>query len=312
MNRQSTTSTLILLLISVFCWGSVFPFSKPVLESMSQQSLVIWRFSIASLCLIIYLLVKRQPWPHLRFGQYLWLAFISVLGVGGFNLLLFTGIKHTAATNGALVMALSPLVTALMVAGLARKWISRAQSFSLLVGLFGVLLVITNGSWQRLMQFQFNQGDITVIAAMLLWSAYTTASQKVTSWLPVIPFTLISLLTGDIFILIASAIQGDIHPIQELINLSGGGIVSVVYIGIFGTVVGYLFFLNGVQKLGSATASLFFNFIPVFAALTAMMMGQSVTPIQLSGMAIVLIGLSLPPLLRTMKQRRTNRLCEVN
>lgn len=310
MKQQSTFITIVLLLISVFCWGSVFPVSKVVLEHMSQNSLVVWRFSIAAFCLVLYLLFKAERWPKLTMAQYTWAIAISLVGVGGFNLLLFTGVKHTTATNGALVMALSPLVTLLMVCAISRKWISRAQAFSLIIGLAGVLLVITKGSWQALLQFEFNQGDITIITAMLLWSAYTTASQKMSHWLPVLPFTLISMLSGDAFILAANSLQGDIHPITELLNLSLNELLAMLYIGVFGTVVGYLFFLNGVQKLGSASAALFFNLIPVFAALTAVMMGQEVTAIQLTGMLIVMLGLMLPQLLKMIRQRTEPQGCE--
>lgn len=312
MKHQTPIVTVSLLVLSIFSWGSVFPVSKLVLGQMTENSLVVWRFTIAALCLMICLLVKRQRWPQLSIRQYAWVLLISLIGVGGFNLLLFTGVKQTAATNGALVMALSPLVTALMVAALSRKWLSRTQALSLAIGLSGVLLVITNGSWQALAQFQFNQGDLTVIAAMLLWSAYTTASQKVAGWLPLLPFTLVSMLAGDAFILVFNATQGDIHPVTELLSLPLQGIMAVVYIGVFGTVVGYVFFLNAVQRLGSATAALFFNLIPVCAALTAVMMGQEVTSIQVTGMAVVLLGLTLPQLLKLVRQRNTIQTCDVN
>ncbi|HEY9042262.1 MAG TPA: DMT family transporter [Rheinheimera sp.] len=312
MKHQTPIVTVSLLVLSIFSWGSVFPVSKLVLGQMTENSLVVWRFSIAALCLVICLLVKRQHWPQLSIRQYAWVLLISLIGVGGFNLLLFTGVKQTAATNGALVMALSPLVTALMVAALSRKWLNRTQTLSLAIGLSGVLLVITKGSWQALAQFQFNQGDLTIIAAMLLWSAYTTASQKVAGWLPLLPFTLVSMLAGDAFILAFNATQGDIHPVTELLSLPLQGIMAVIYIGVFGTVVGYVFFLNAVQRLGSAPAALFFNLIPVCAALTAVMMGQEVTSIQVTGMAVVLLGLTLPQLLKLVRQRNTIQTCDVN
>ena len=305
MKHQTPIVTVSLLVLSIFSWGSVFPVSKLVLGQMTENSLVVWRFTIAALCLMICLLVKRQRWPQLSIRQYAWVLLISLIGVGGFNLLLFTGVKQTAATNGALVMALSPLVTALMVAALSRKWLNRTQTLSLAIGLSGVLLVITKGSWQALAQFQFNQGDLTIIAAMLLWSAYTTASQKVAGWLPLLPFTLVSMLAGDAFILAFNATQGDIHPVTELLSLPLQGIMAVIYIGVFGTVIGYLFFLNAVQRLGSAPAALFFNLIPVCAALTALMMGQKVTSVQVTGMAVVLLGLMLPQLLKLIRQRNT-------
>ncbi|WP_417705752.1 DMT family transporter [Rheinheimera aquimaris] len=312
MKHQTPIVTVSLLVLSIFSWGSVFPVSKLVLGQMTENSLVVWRFTIAALCLMICLLVKRQRWPQLSIRQYAWVLLISLIGVGGFNLLLFTGVKQTAATNGALVMALSPLVTALTVAALSRKWLNRTQTLSLAIGLSGVLLVITKGSWQALAQFQFNQGDLTIIAAMLLWSAYTTASQKVAGWLPLLPFTLVSMLAGDAFILAFNATQGDIHPVTELLSLPLQGIMAVIYIGVFGTVVGYVFFLNAVQRLGSAPAALFFNLIPVCAALTAVMMGQEVTSIQVTGMAVVLLGLMLPQLLKLVRQRNTIQTCDVN
>ncbi len=306
--------TICLLLLSVFGWGSVFPLSKFVLADMSQHALVIWRFSIAAAALLLYLLLqwlagKPQPWPRLHWRQYLWLLTISLIGVGGFNLLLFSGIKQTAATNGALVMALSPLVTALLVALLSRRWLGRGQSFSLLLGLAGVLLVISNGDWHSLQQFAFNQGDLTIIAAMLLWSVYTTASQQATRWLPVLPFTLLSMLAGDLFILLASSVQGNIHPIDELLQLPAASLLALLYIGLVGTVLAYMFFLHDVQQLGPATAALFFNLIPVFAVITALLLGQSVSAVQLTGMSIVLLALTLPQLYQWLRRRTAPSAC---
>jgi len=307
MNNSTSRQTILLLLISIFGWGSVFPLSKLVLEQMSQHSLVVWRFTIAALCLLVYLPVHMRrhptPWPKLSWRHYLWMISISLVGVGGFNLMLFSGVKHTAATNGALVMALSPLVTALMVALLSRRWLSSMQSAGLALGLGGVLLVISKGQLQTLLQFEFNQGDLTIIAAMLLWSAYTTASQQATRWLPVVPYTLISMLAGDLFILLASRWQSDVHPLDELLQLPLTGLLAMLYIGVGGTVLAYLFFLQGVQKLGSATASLFFNLIPVFAALTALLLGQQVSLVQAMGMAIVLLALMLPQLYNWLKPK---------
>ena len=192
---------------------------------------------------------------------------------------------------------------AAIVALLSRRWLSSMQSVSLALGLGGVLLVISKGQLQTLLQFEFNQGDLTIIAAMLLWSAYTTASQQATRWLPVVPYTLISMLAGDLFILLASRWQGDVHPLDELLQLPLTGLLSMLYIGVVGTVLAYLFFLQGVQKLGSATASLFFNLIPVFAALTALLLGQQVSMVQAAGMAIVLLALMLPQLYNWLKPK---------
>ncbi|MCD8475673.1 MAG: DMT family transporter [Shewanella fodinae] len=83
-------------------------------------------------------------------------------------------------------------------------------------------------------------------------------------------------------------------------------ISEVLYVAIFGTVAGYLLWINGVRRLGSATASVFFNFVPIFAVLTAFLMGQPVTQLQLLGIAVVIAGLLLP---RLKLPKRTPQPC---
>lgn len=183
------------------------------------------------------------------------------------------------------------------------EWLSRQQVFSLVGGLAGVLLVITNGSVQQLLNFSFNQGDVMIAAGMLAWSGYTICSQRVGHWLPVLPFTLLSMIAASVSMSVVGLGRGEFHPWQELMGLSTTALSSVLYIGLFATVLGYLFWINGVKALGPAKASVFFNLVPVFAALTALAMGQAVTEIQLVGMLIVILALMLPMLVNLRATR---------
>ena len=303
MKSHTPYMTFVCLLICVFSWGSVFPIAKRVLEEMSGESLVFWRFTIAAVTLALYIVFTRQAWPKLSLAQYIVIALVGVIGVGGLNLALFNGLQHTSAANGALIMALSPLVTSIVNGLLQREWLSRQQVFSLVGGLAGVLLVITNGSVQQLLNFSFNQGDVMIAAGMLAWSGYTICSQRVGHWLPVLPFTLLSMIAASVSISVVGLGRGEFHPWLELMELSATAFSSVLYIGLFATVLGYLFWINGVKALGPAKASIFFNLVPVFAALTALAMGQAVTEIQLVGMLIVILALMLPMLVNLRAAR---------
>ena len=83
-------------------------------------------------------------------------------------------------------------------------------------------------------------------------------------------------------------------------------VLLLVRIGIFGTVGGYLLWIFGVKQLGAANASLFFNFVPVFAVLIAIAFGQNVSPLQLLGISIVIAGLLLPRIAKWQKERLIN------
>lgn len=294
MNHSSSTKAIVLLILCTFFWGSCFPIGKHALNEVHALTLVLWRFVIAAFCLALYLKASRTRLPTLSAKQWVWVIVVSAVGVGGLNLGLFTGLEYTSATNGSLIMAISPLMTSLIACLVMRTLPTVAQCFSLMVSLTGVLLVITNGHVSTLFDMEFNHGDKLIFSGMLAWSFYTYCSQSISRWMPVVPYTFFGMLSGASVIGLMCLISPDVHPINELLNSSLIGSAEVVYIGVFGTVAGYLLWLYGVRLLGSSTASLFFNFVPVFAVLTAFMMGQSVTQVQMLGIAIVIAALLLP------------------
>ncbi|WP_038183395.1 DMT family transporter [Vibrio rhizosphaerae] len=294
MKSNSTMKAVVLLIICTFFWGSSFPIGKHALEEVHALTLVFWRFIIAATCLAGYLKVKRMPEMHLSVYQWCWVVSVSIVGVGGLNLGLFTGLATTNATNGSLIMALSPLMTSLIACIALRTFPSFVQCISLLVSLAGVLMVITNGHLETLFSMQINHGDQLIFGGMLAWSFYTYFSQGISRWMPVIPYTFIGMLSGASVIGIMCLVSPEVYPFAELWHSTALGISEVVYIGVFGTVAGYLLWLNGVRHLGSANAALFFNFVPIFSVLTSFMLGQAVTQLQLLGIAVVIIGLLLP------------------
>ncbi|WGY45311.1 DMT family transporter [Vibrio sp. ABG19] len=294
MNSDSILKAVVLLLICTFFWGSSFPIGKHALQEVNALTLVFWRFVIAAACLALYVRVARMPKPVITNRQWLWVFAVSAVGVGGLNLGLFTGLAYTSATNGSLIMALSPLMTSLIASVAQRSWPSRAQCFSLLVSLTGVLMVITNGHLETLLSLQINHGDKLIFSGMLAWSLYTYFSQGISRWMAVIPYTLVGMLSGVAVIGVMCLFSSDVHPFAELFNASAVGISEVVYIGLFATVAGYLLWLNGVRRLGSASAALFFNFVPIFSVLTSFVMGHAVTQLQLAGIGLVVAGLLLP------------------
>ncbi|OOF22035.1 EamA family transporter [Salinivibrio sp. IB574] len=297
---MTTTASLwkavALLILCAFFWGSTFPIGKDALNEVNALTLVFWRFAVAAMCLGVYLKLTRTRVPTLSAKQWLWATTVSAVGIGGLNLCLFTGLEYTQATNGSLIMALSPLVTSLIACIAIRALPRKGQVFSLVVSLSGVLVVITNGQWQVLSELNFNQGDQMIFTGMFAWSAYTFFSQGIGRWMPVIPYTFLGMLSGATVIGIMCALTPKVHPFGEVWVASPLTVSELLYIGVLGTVAGYLLWLNGVRHLGSANAALFFNFVPVFAVLTAFLMGQAVSQLQVVGIVIVIAGLLLPRL----------------
>lgn len=273
-------------------WGSVFPLAQVVMHHMSDISLAIWRFALSTFGIGVYCIIRKEHWPRLSPAAYLGLLILGVVGVGVFNIVFLGGLSQTSATNGALIMSLSPAVTTLLSALFALKIPEKKMMLSLLLSFIGVIVVITHGQADVLLHMQFNHGDLYMFAAMLTWSFYTLFSQKMANYLSPLLLTFSTMLTGTLTLVVVS-LYSHITPVHELLQLSGSSLSLLVYIGLIATVLGYAFWVNGISKFGAPKASLFYNLLPVFAALMAYLLGQPLTSIQIAGMVIVLAGLSV-------------------
>jgi len=306
MNRSTNTNAVLFLLLCAVFWGACFPVGKHALGEVHALTLMIWRFTIASICLLVYAKWKHIAFPILTSKQWAYAIGISIIGVSGFNLGVFIGLAHTNASNGALIMALSPLTTSLISSLLQLTLPTKGTIFSLVVCLSGVLIVLTDGELKRLLGFEFNQGDQMIFIGMLCWSVYTYFTQSISRWMPIIPFTIVGMISGVGVISLVSVLSAGVYPLQESLAISQKVFADLVFIGVFGTVAGYLLWISGVKQLGAASASLFFNFVPVFAVLTAFFYGQRVTELQLLGIVIVITGLLFPRIAKWQQQRFAN------
>ncbi len=70
--------------------------------------------------------------------------------------------------------------------------------------------------------------------------------------------------------------------------------LCLVYLGVFGTVFGFVWFYQGIQKIGAMRAGLFINFVPISAVLLAFfLLGEPLTPSLLIGAVLVSTGVYL-------------------
>jgi len=69
---------------------------------------------------------------------------------------------------------------------------------------------------------------------------------------------------------------------------------SILYLGIFGTVIGFVWYYEGVKQIGPTKAGLFINFVPISAILLAyLILREPITVSLLVGAGLVVSGVYL-------------------
>ena len=105
-------------------------------------------------------------------------AFQALTGIAGFHVCVCLALQQTAATNALLFFSISPLMIVFASRLVHGTPVSRMQPPAIAVSLGGVLVILTRGDWEHLRAFRFNRGDLRMLLAVTLWSAYSVMLKR--------------------------------------------------------------------------------------------------------------------------------------
>ena len=294
---QRTGPVYIKLVLTMFFWGGTFVAGKWAVGEAPPFFVAFLRFAIASL--VLWALVawrKRGSDPRFPipgdWAQWAELFSLGLTGVFLYNFVFLTGLSWTSATNGSLIVAFNPMLTAVLSALWLKERVRPVQAGGFLLALLGVGVVVTRGSIAVMRSLSFNPGDLLMLGAPLAWALYTILGKKVLARFPPLVATAYAALFGTLLLLPAAAIEGSL--LTGATRLSVYGWMSVLQLALLGTVVGFVWWYDGVAELGAARASVFVNLVPIFGVLlSALILSERLNVSQLAGGILVGVGVGI-------------------
>lgn len=279
---------ILLVTLSAFFWGTNFNAGSIVVSSVSPLTAASERFFIATLAIFVFMLFKDKG--NISTFRLNWkpLILLGLCGITGFNLAFFIGLQTTSPLNGALIMATSPVTTLLIASITEKQRVSWPQAVGMLISLIGVILVISHGDIDNILKLHFTRGDLIILLGNLAWATYTVGCRRFISDSTPLQTTAFTMLFGTIGIVVFSFYQSDL--IKEIEEISTYNQIILIYMGLVGSVLAYLFWNVGIKELGAANTSLFFNLVPVFTLLLAFITGTIPNLLQLAGAFLVISG----------------------
>ena len=283
------TSSLVgigLVNLATLTWATNMALGRWLRADIGPLTLAASRFLIASL--IYALLLQRRPVEERRLGADRWLVVgMALTGVTLFAPTLYLALRFTTAVNATIINGFGPLITGLLAALLIREPMSRNQLAGAVVGIFGILILISGGTLTFWRAAQFNIGDLISIGAVTLWGLYSVLGRRVMRHHSALAATAFSAFLGLPLLLIAA-----IWEIQRLpLQTSPALFASILYIGLVPTVVGFLAWNAGVQRLGASGAMVFYNTLPLYGAvLGTLFLGETLGWPHLAGGLLIVGG----------------------
>ncbi|MED1725593.1 DMT family transporter [Brevibacillus parabrevis] len=273
-----------LLLCTSFLWGGNFVVGKFLVGHASSLTLTNLRWLIAVACLLPVVWIREKRILPSR-QSLIPLILMGVTGVALFNLFMFWALERTDATNVGLLSTLNPVSIAIFSFLLVKEKIRPLQIVAMLISFAGVLVVLCKGDFAHLSQLHFNTGDLWMLAAVAMWGIYSVCGRWAMKTVSPMMSTLYSGLFGVMLMLPFNATTFTVERTDWTFWL------SLFYVGVLATVVSMVMWNVGVQKVGATSAGMFLNFNPVFTAILAfLLLGETMSVLQLLGSVIVIVG----------------------
>ncbi|MDG5790028.1 DMT family transporter [Evansella sp. AB-P1] len=217
---------------------------------------------------------------------------MALTGVTFFNTFIYGSLQFTTATNVSILETLIPVMTVVLSAFVLKERLLRIQWIGILLSVIGAIWVVMDGRIFQLASIDWNIGDAIMIGAIVCWSVYSIFVKKYMHFFPVygalLVMTGISVLVLFPIVLVEWLILG--FPALMQTNF----IISLLYLGIFPSLIALVFFNKAVGLLGASQASVFLNFLPVFTMIGAFLwLGETISYMQIVGAIVVIIGVLL-------------------
>ena len=273
------------LVLAALFWSGNFVVGQAAVASMSALDLTYWRWTFAAVPLLLLAHFVEKPNWRAVLRRWPALLLLSVLGMSGYTLLLYTALGHTSAMNASLITAANPALIVVLAIILLGEKTTRLGWTGICLGLVGVLLVLTRGELQRLFTFSIETGELLMIAAILVWAGYTIIARRL--GLPAIAATAVQVAMASLTLTpLALALDVGLPETQA-------ETLSLAYIVVFPSLGAYLFWNLALKTTPSGTAGNYLNLIAVFTAVITLAMGTPLTLAQIVGGALVIAGVLL-------------------
>jgi drug/metabolite transporter (DMT)-like permease len=266
MERKKQWLIYGMLTLATSTWGSAFIAGKVAIGSFEPATISFLRFFGAALLLfpIMWIVEKNVPKPTRKdWGLF---ALLGLTGIAIYNICFFLASKHAPVIKSSLFIAANPMLIMLLSGVLLKEAISKRNVIGLLLAFIGVVTIITEGDLMVFFRFQFEPIDLVLLGAVITWALYSVLGRIVLRKFSSIVSTTYAVGFGTLFLLPFSLLE---KPWHNIASSTLPAWLAIAHMSVFVTVLGFILYYYGIQKIGAAKASIFINVMPVSAVVMA-------------------------------------------
>jgi drug/metabolite transporter (DMT)-like permease len=272
-------------------WGGTFIAGRIVALSLPPAAASVLRYALACVAMVVAARFLEGGLPRLNRWQMAATFGMGATGIFAYNLFFLSALSHLSASRTSLLIALSPIVTILLASVLLGERMSAARWTGVVLALVGVWIVISRGDITGSLGNALGRGEVLMLCGVVAWAAYTLIGRIALTGLSALAATTYASLWGTAMLACVAAFDLRAVKLEDFTPIV---ILSTLYLGLFGTALAFVWYSQGVQRIGAARTVVFNNLVPVFgASFGVLLLNEPLLKSMMVGGAVAVIGVML-------------------
>jgi len=291
MSKSNKGIIYIKLLATAIFWGGTFIAGRVVARDVGPFSAAFLRFAIASIFLLFITYKTENGLPPVKKAHVIPLILLGMTGVFSYNVFFFKGLKIIHAGRASVIIASNPVFIALFASYLFKEKLNLIQFAGIIISVSGAIVVISRGNPIEIFRGNVGLGEVFIFCCVMSWVAYSLIGKAVMKDLSALVSVSYSSVVGAVSLSIPAYREGIVQHFSHYSQMEWFGIF---YLGFFGTVLGFVWYYEGIKTIGATKASQFINFVPISAVLLAFfLLAEPITSSLVIGTLMVCAGVYL-------------------
>jgi len=268
LSSKDNTAYVFLILATLFWSGNFIVGKAASLFEIPPFTLNFYRWTFAWLILAPFTLKEIYKKKDYILDNIKLILVLGITSITIFNSIVYYSLNFTQVISGVLMISTIPVMIIFFC------WVFRIektnfyQILGVIFSLLGVTVIVTKADLGKLLNLNFNKGDVWMVVAMFSWAMYSALLRKKKFELSQISLLQTIISAGLILLLPAYLIE---MYLGYRLTVHLPFMLTLGYVVIFPGLASFIFWIKGISIIGSNRSGIFLHLMPIFSTVLAIL-----------------------------------------
>ena len=291
MLSKDNTAYIFLILATLFWSGNFIVGKAASLFEIPPFTLNFYRWTFAWLILAPFTLKEIYKKRDYILGNIKLILVLGITSITIFNSIVYYSLNFTQVISGVLMISTIPVMIIFFCWVFRIEKTNPYQILGVIFSLLGVAVIVTKADLGKLLNLNFNKGDLWMVVAMFSWAMYSALLRKKKFELSQISLLQVIISAGLILLLPAYLLE---MALGYRLSVHLPFLLTLGYVVIFPGLASFIFWIKGISIIGSNRSGIFLHLMPIFSTILAILIfDEKFMTFHLIGAIFIISGIIL-------------------